>query len=261
MNNDTTIPPDSSSNDNPKAKTRKITNEAKKALHDYFESLNWPLNKELPRGEYANDLKQITEKHGIEKRDQITRQLRNYKNAKYGFSQVKVILGEGQLERNIRLGLGMTSSEFVSSTLSAIINQSSSCSDFNNFSRTLNDFPASAITLMRLFSNDKESPCCILLTNLIDGWIKFAGELFPKSVAELSGAELKFQDMKRIQKWSFAKKWMKLHQSDLGQLKDVDVMQFGNFGVFLFNLLFMNWSHHAVDCERPAVTFPEDCLV
>jgi hypothetical protein len=42
-----------------KAVSQPITKEAKKALHDYFKSLTWPLNKDLPRGEFAIDLRNI----------------------------------------------------------------------------------------------------------------------------------------------------------------------------------------------------------
>ena len=48
-----------------KSKTRTITEEAKDELHTHFASLNWPLNKCLPRGAFASDLQKIVVKCGL----------------------------------------------------------------------------------------------------------------------------------------------------------------------------------------------------
>ena len=61
-----------------KARTKPITKEAKAELHAYFSSLNWPLNKQLPKGNFESDLKKIVQKYSLI-RSQISRQLINYK--------------------------------------------------------------------------------------------------------------------------------------------------------------------------------------
>ena len=37
--------------------------------------------------------------------------------------------------------------------------------------------------------------------------------------------------------------------------------KFGSLGLFLHNVLFMEWSYSAIDNERSQVSFPEECLV
>ena len=42
---------------------------------------------------------------------------------------------------------------------------------------------------------------------------------------------------------------------------DITHRKFGALGLFSHNLLFMEWSHSAIDNEKPQVSFPEECLV
>ena len=109
----------------------------------------WPLNKYLPRGDYASDLDKIVKKYGLKKK-QVSRQLKNYKNAKYGLSQVKIILKEGVLEAKIRAGMSMSTKAVVSDTLSKLQSKSSYNSDFNNFCRVFSAFPEAVPTLVKL---------------------------------------------------------------------------------------------------------------
>ena len=77
------------------------------------------------------------------------RQLRNFKDAKYGNSQIKLILEADELEEKMRMGLSMETSEFVASTLSRILNPGlSSTSDFVNFSRIYSMFPLAGQSLL-----------------------------------------------------------------------------------------------------------------
>lgn len=116
----------------PKTKTKPITAVAKSELHAYFTSKNWALNKDLRKGEYEPELKDIVEKHGL-KRQQISRQLRNYKDKKYGLGGVTLTLKPEQLVEKLRMSLCMGASEFVLDTLSNIIDKSSSSRDFIKF--------------------------------------------------------------------------------------------------------------------------------
>ena len=76
----------------------------------------------------------IAAKYGL-KKTQVARQLRNYKDEKYGNTQIKLLLDAEQLEEKMQEGLSMEPAEFVTSTLGRICEKDSSSSvDFLNFS-------------------------------------------------------------------------------------------------------------------------------
>ena len=108
---------------------------------------------------------------------------------------------------NTRRGLSMSANEFIHSTLFSIRKQSSPDPDFKNWSRIVTDFPANTgATLLDQFIRNPEWECCNLLVGLVDHWIQYAAEEFPKSVSNLSGAKIKFQAKKRSQKEVFVKR-------------------------------------------------------
>ena len=61
-----------------------ISSTAKNILREFFERVDWPLNKGLPRGAefFSGPLGDIVMQHGLEKA-QILRQLLNYKRENY----------------------------------------------------------------------------------------------------------------------------------------------------------------------------------
>ncbi len=95
-----------------------ISSAAKTILRTYFERVDWPLNKALPKGaEFLNGpLGDIVKQHGLEKA-QVARQLLNYKRGKY--TQVSILLNPPDLDERLHEGIGCTS-RFVSSTLRRI---------------------------------------------------------------------------------------------------------------------------------------------
>ena len=144
-------------------------------------------------------------------RSQISRQLLNYKKEKYGLSLVKLIVSKDDISEKLLEGLAMPAKEFVTCTLGKIKGQSSPNLDFNNFATILMAFPENTgITLLDRFIGDPESQCCKLLTDLMDRWTAYAVEEFPKTAANLSGAELKFQSKKRLYKTICVKNWKEL---------------------------------------------------
>ena len=77
----------------------------------------------------------------------------------------------------------------------------------------------------------------------------------------LSKSELSFQKEKIEQKKMFIKEWMNQCES-VGLHEDIMTrIQLGCLGTFLHNILFVNWSYCGVQCDRPAVSFSEKCLV
>ena len=165
---------------------------------------------------------------------------------------MKLILEPGELTEKTCLGMTMSSLDFVKSTLQTIVDQSSSGSDFNNFSSILHeDFLARAKNLLKLFiENYAEVECYVLLADEIAHWINFVVQAFFTIVAGLSGANLTFQDMKREQKESiYLQKWNCSYDSALGQTGDFSLEDFGLLGYYLYNILFMNWSYFANDSD------------
>ena len=68
-------------------------------LHDYFVLKDWALNTNLPRGNvFANSkLGKMATDLGLS-RDQVRNQLVNYKEAKYGNSQIEMLINANKLE-------------------------------------------------------------------------------------------------------------------------------------------------------------------
>ena len=202
----TSVPSDapssaSSATPNPNKTTTRITAVAKKRLHSYFDTNNWPLNKNLPQGNnYINgDLGRIAAEFNL-KRSQVVTQLRNYKDEKYGNKSIQLILDADELEEKMRMGLSMESAEFISNTLARIIcdneKDTTSSVDFINFSKLINDFPTNARALVRVLADSPDHELCGLLSGLIDNWIQIVAEKFPKTAAALPNAEVEFQKRK-----------------------------------------------------------------
>ena len=56
---------------------------------------------------------------------------------------------------------------------------------------------------MKVISGSPETECAILLSNLIEYWLKSAAEKFPKTAAGLPEAEIQYQkNMQRVQKYN-----------------------------------------------------------
>ena len=160
----------------------------------------------------------------------------------------------------------MTSIEFITTSLERICEMdSSSCRDFINFSRQLGDFPPAARTIVTHIADTPDDDGCKLLSGLIKYWVKSAAEKFPKTTARLPNAEKLFQQGLYTNKKHFVKEWMKQYEClgiDIPNVKNnIPRRKFGSLGLFLHNVLFMEWSHSSIDNKRPQVSFPEECLV
>ena len=112
-----------------------ISNAAKSALLAYFEGVNWPLNKALPKGAKLlnGPLGDITRQFRLVKM-QVAYQLLNYKKEKFMNTQVSILLNPSDLDERIRKGMAMSTTEFVSSTLTRICDPDPSLygSDFSS---------------------------------------------------------------------------------------------------------------------------------
>ena len=151
-------------------KTTIITAAAKKRLRDYFIAAQWSLNRNLDTGQkfLVSDVGRIASELGL-KRTQVSRQLLRYKEEKYGNTQIKLILDGNQLEEKMWQGLSMTSIEFITTSLERIYKKdSSSCRDFLNFPRQLNDFPPAARTIVTHIAGTPDDDGCKLLSSLTE---------------------------------------------------------------------------------------------
>lgn len=246
----------------PSAPTRTITAAAKARLRACFEKMNWPLNKPLPRGEGYNssELGAIAAQFGL-KKTQVALQLRNFKDEKYGNTQVKLILEADQLESRMRESLSMTSTDYVCTTLERIFDKnSSSSSDFMNFTAVLDALPDISRGLLKMMVVSPDQTCCTLLADLVDSWVKITAECIPKTAAGLPSAEVEFQKKRRDLKIAFLKRWMEEYGT-VGVENQLDRKKFGALGSFLCNILYLDWSQCSVECEKPQVSFPGESLV
>ena len=86
------------------AATTPITAAAKSALFKHFKDKQWKINILLPKGNAfpgSIELVEIVNKFNL-KRDQVARQLRNYKNELIGHTQVNILLGADDLRQRMR---------------------------------------------------------------------------------------------------------------------------------------------------------------
>ena len=250
--------------DKPKKKTKPITAAGKKALRDYFVRMNWPLNRKLPRGENyrSGELGTIAAKHELG-RAQVARQLCNYKNERYDNSQIKILLEADELAEKLREGLSMTSIDFVTTCMDRIINEEgaiASSADSANFATFINDFGPEATILVKRLLVSPEDPLCQLLSGLIDDWVVLAAEKFPKTAAGLPDAEVEYQRSRLAKKNVFAIEWMK-HHTSLRAEQNIEWKSFHDLSNFLYNFIYLDWIHSAIDNKRPPVSYPEECLV
>jgi hypothetical protein len=148
-----------------------ISSAAKTILHAYFERVDWPLNKALPRGaEFLNGLLgDIVKQHGLEKA-QVARQLLNYKRGKY--TQVSILLNPPDLDERLCEGIRCTP-WFVSSTLRRICSpEEDSSSDFRNLCRVVSSLPATARTYIHMLANSSDTTCFHLFVDIVKSWIQ-----------------------------------------------------------------------------------------
>ena len=74
-----------------------ISNASKSSLRAYFERVNWPLNKALPKGaEFLNGLLGDIMRQFLLVKMQVAHQLLNYKNEKFMNTQVAQPVRSGQ---------------------------------------------------------------------------------------------------------------------------------------------------------------------
>jgi hypothetical protein len=123
------------------------SNAAKSSLRAYFEGVNWPLNKALPKGaEFLNGpLGDIMRQFCLVK-TQVAHQLLNYKKVRFMNTQVSILLNPSNLDERIREGMAMSPAKFVSSTLTRICDPdpSSYGLDFSNLCVVMKSLPSTA---------------------------------------------------------------------------------------------------------------------
>jgi hypothetical protein len=151
-----------------------ISNAVKSSLLAYFEGVNWPLNKALPKGaEFLNGpLGDIMRQFHMVKK-QVARQLLNYKKGKFMNTQVSILLNPSDLDEQLCEGMAMSTPEFVSSTLLRICNPdpSSYGSDFCILCTVMKSLPLAARMYVRLIADSPDDNCFGLLVGVVESWI------------------------------------------------------------------------------------------
>ena len=222
--------------------------------------MNWSLNAQLPRGDLFRKgaLGTIATELGLS-REQVRTQLVNFKEAKYGNSQVSLLLNAEEPEEKMRLSLSVETVEFVTSVLERIhTNCITSSREFNNFTAVLDAFPSDARIYVKLLSVSPKNPGVLLLRNVVEKFIVSAAEKFPKKAAGLSSAEVEFQREIIVNKTHFVGSWLNLHESSG---TSVSRKLFGRLGQFFHMVMYHEWTHAAIDSERPSVEIPGSVAV
>ena len=215
-----------------------ISNAAKSSLRAYFEGVNWPLNKALPKG-----AKFLNGPHGGIMRQfclvkmQVAHQLLNYKKGRFMNMQVSILLNPSNLDERLREGMAMSTHKFVSSTLLRICNPDpSSCgSNFINICVVMKkSLPSTACTYARLAADSPDNDCFCLLVGVVENWIQDMSEIFPKTSVGVPNAHLEFERRKETRMRAFVDKFIaKYNSSGLSCLEDVSRITFWRLGTFL----------------------------
>jgi hypothetical protein len=189
-----------------------ILNATKSSLRAYFEGVNWPLNKALPKGaEFLNGLLKDIMRQYLLVKTQVAHQLLKYKKEKFMNTQVSILLNPSNLDERICEGMAMSPAEFVLSTLTRICNPdpSSYCSDLSNLCVVMKSLPSTARTYIRMIADSPDDACFCLLVGVVENWIQDMAERFPKTSASVPNAQLDFKRAKEMKMRAFVADFMK----------------------------------------------------
>ena len=103
----------------PTSEITHITKEGKDALHAYFTQSRWPRNHRMPKLNTDGMLDAIINKFRL-KCSQVARQLRVWKDKRYCYAKVKIVIDPEDVELSIMEGLSMELDEYVTDFFSII---------------------------------------------------------------------------------------------------------------------------------------------
>ena len=237
------------------AKRQRIDADARAQLHDFFVSKDWALNTNLPRGNvYTNsEIGIVAADLGLS-RDQVRTQLANYKESRYGNSQIELLVNADELDEDLCLSLSMETNEFVTKTMKRLLDGDvSGGRDFSNMAKVLDAFPAAARSFVEILSRSSDHPGVNLLGEAVENFIDSAALMIPKKASGLSNAEVGFQRAILEHKGSIVSRWIDLVNSDG---VDLERDKAGRLGQFLFNTTYQAWVRASASAERPPVQIP-----
>ena len=237
-----------------------ISSTAKNILREFFERVDWPLNKGLPRGAefFSGPLGDIVKQHSLEKA-QVSHQLLNYKRGKY--TQVSILLNPPDLDETLREGIGCTT-RFVTSTLRRICSpEDDSSTDFGNLCRVVHSLPSTAIAYIRRLADSPDTSCFLLFVGIVESWIKCTAEGFPKTAAGMANAQIDFEREKERKMHAFLDEFIKEYDVSGIHTAELSSDRFRRLGAFLHLALYHAWSDAVCDNEKPPIEFPNTCLV
>ena len=218
------------------AKRQRIDADDRVQLRNFFVIKDWTLNTNLPRGNAygTSEIAKLTADLGLS-RDQARTQLANYKEARYGNSQIELLVNAENLDEDLRLSLSMKMNEFVTTTMKRLLDGDlSGGRDFNNMAIVLGAFPVATRTFLEMLLRSLDHPGVDLLGKAVENFINSAALLIPKQTSGLSSAEVSFQRPILEHKGSVVSRWI-----DLVDLGDVDLERdkSGRLGQYLYNAI------------------------
>ena len=114
-------------------------------------------------------------------RDQVRTQLANYKESRYGNSQIELLVTAGELDEDLCLSLSMEMNEFVIKTMKRLLGGDVSAGrDFNNMAKVLDAFPAAARIFVEKLPRSLDHPGVNLLGEAVENFIDMTALMIPK---------------------------------------------------------------------------------
>ena len=258
--------PEASANSAPPPDTKltRITAAAKAELFRHFTTVGYKRNTRMPKNNADKSLDVVIEKFGL-KRDQVSRQLRNWKGINFENSQVKMIINPEDIEDSVYQGLSEDSLEaWVTCVLGDIVARRDvdGSIDATNYLHSIHDQNSAQLFAVKFVHKNSLHACNSLLVSYFKKLTSLAGELFPQSASRVGGQELEFLARDRMLKKEIVAKWKGEHHTvDIPLNMNLTADGFASVGLFLCWCIYFLWSRLFVDEQRPQIQIPADTLV
>ncbi|EJK60145.1 hypothetical protein THAOC_19554 [Thalassiosira oceanica] len=219
----------------------------------------------MPKENGDSGLDAIIKKYAL-KRDQVSRQLRNWKDKVYLKTQETLVLDPGDVEGFIKDAMSVERVlDFVIELLGDIAagREVTGSPDATVLQQSIKDHVSSAerVVVTKYLHDHPTHKCNALLVEYAEFLTKTAAEIFSKCAAELTSVELDFKRKNTVKRSSHIKQWLEEY-TDINEKEAVlGKSDFGHLGIFLFNCIYFSWCRLLVADDVVEIEFPERDLV
>ena len=126
-------------------------------------------------------------------KNQVRTQLANYKEVRYGSSQIELLINANDLDKYLCLTLALETNEFVTKIMKRLFDGDvSGDHDFNNIAKLFDAFPVAARSFVETLSRSLDHPGAILLGRAIENFIDLLALMTTKKRLDFSMPRLAF---------------------------------------------------------------------